>query len=478
MRETGHITQLFLATGQRMIYALVEPAKKQFEEDLHALRINRERTMRPKMSRRRTWLLVLAIIVIGLTIGLFTAARLDWDSQLGLAAKEVQVALATRRGLDGPQPILTAGGYVIARHQVEVGSKITGRIVALEVKEGNFVRKGQVIARLDDYEVRAQVQQAQANLAAAKARLAELEAGSRPQEIDRAKAEMERAEADLRNAELNLRRAERLVKDGVLQQQTLDDARARYDMALNAHRAARENYELARIGPRQEAIELARAQVRQAEAELTFAQALFENTIIRAPITGTILDRYVDLGEMVTTGFTSDRGAKQALVAMADLKDLQVEMDISEADIAKVQLDQPTAITPDAYADRHYKGIVEYIASVADRQKATIKVKVKVLDPDEFLRPDMGAKVTFYEKGSDVPKERGVVMVPQSAVVRQGERKVVFLARDSKAVLQPVSVGKEETRYVEILDGLQGGESVIISGQNALKDGDKITVRP
>jgi multidrug resistance efflux pump len=334
--------------------------------------------------------------------------RLKPKSQLEQVAEPVRAAVAAQRSTDDAPPVLSAAGYIIARNQVEVASKITGRIVSLEVKEGDFVKQGQVIARLDDYEVSAQVRQAQANLEAAQARLKQLEAGSRQQEIERAKAQMERAKADLNNAELNLQRAERLVKEGVLSQQLLDDARARHEIALKAYQAAKEDYDLVRIGPRQEEIDLARAQVQQAAAALAFAQAQLENTIIRAPVAGTILDRYVDLGEMVTTGFASERGARQALVSLADLNDLQVELDITEADIAKVQLDQPTIITPDAYPDRHYQGIVEYIAGVADRQKATIQTKVKVLNPDAFLRPDMGAQVSFYsgDRFKSVPQQR------------------------------------------------------------------------
>jgi HlyD family secretion protein len=372
---------------------------------------------------------------------------------------------------------LSAGGYIIARHQVEVGAKITGRVIALEVKEGDVVRAGQVIARLDDEEIRAQVRQAEATLAAARARLAELEAGSRPQEIDRARAEMLRAEADLKNAELNLHRLERLVEAGVLDRQRVDDARARYEMAAAAWRAAQENYELARIGPRPEQIELARAQVQQAESALAYARAQLENTVIRAPVSGTVLDRYVDLGEMVTIGFTSTRGAKQALVSLADVRDLQVELDISEADIARVKLGQPTTITPDAYPDRRYRGVVEYISAVADRQKATIKVKVKVLDPDEYLRPDMGAKVTFYEKGAEVPQESSAVLLPKAALVQRDNRPVVWLVREGKAVVQPVSVGREDAGSYEVLSGLQGGETVITRGHERLKDGDRIRVR-
>lgn len=447
------------------------------EEDIRALRIDRQRAHPPSSPRQRWLIMIGGLILLGALVALVVVWRTG-GAGLGEEAKDVSVAPAVRRGPAGPQPLLSAGGYIIARNQVEVGAKITGRVVALEVKEGDVVRAGQVIARLDDEEIRAQVRQAEANLAAARARLAELEAGSRPQEIDRARAEMLRAEADLKNAEANLRRLERLVEAGVVDRQRLDDARARYEMAAAALRAAQENYELARIGPRPEQIELARAQVQQAESQLAYARAQLENTVIRAPVSGTVLDRYVDLGEMVTIGFTSTRGAKQALVSLADVTDLQVELDISEADIARVALGQPTTITPDAYPDRHYRGVVEYISAVADRQKATIKVKVKVLDPDEYLRPDMGAKVTFYQKGTEIPHESSVVLVPKSAVIEQGNRTIVFLAREGKAVAQPVSVGKENAGYYEIVSGLQGGEMVITGGLAGLKDGDRITVRP
>lgn len=439
--------------------------------DLSVLKIDRQRARRSSRSWRRWVLTVLVIALLVVGIGVMTG-------QFGpLAAKPVRVAVASRRALTGAEPVLTASGYIIARHQVEVGSKITGRIVELLVDEGDYVRKGQLIARLDDYEIRAELQRAQANVAAAKARLAELEAGSRPQEIERAKAEQERLLADLKNAEINWQRIRQLVNDGVLQQQALDDARARLEMAQKAYQAAVENYELTRLGPRQEQIELARAQLRQAEAELAYAQAQLDNTLIRAPVSGTVLDRYADLGEMVTTGFTSDRGAKQALVSIADLRDLQVEMDITEADIAKVELNQPVTITPDAYTDRRYNGIVEYIADVADRQKATIQVKVKVLNPDAFLRPDMGAKVTFFPTGTVPATESTGIFVPASAIVYQQGRPNVFVVKDDKAMIQPVTPGDQADGYVNIRDGLQGGERVIIGGHENLKHGDRISVQ-
>ncbi len=378
---------------------------KSLSADLQALRIDKK--PRPGRPRRRAgrWIAAIFVLLAAACAGYFLL-RPGTTGPATAPAQAAAPAPAPTAGPGEPAPVLTAGGYIIARRQVEVASKITGRVMAIGVDEGDFVRQGDVIATLDDSELQAQRHEAEGNLAAARARLAELEAGSRPQEIQRAKALAESARADKANADINLRRSETLVRDGVLQQQALDDARARADMAEAALRAAEENYALVLAGPRPEEVEQARAQVRQAEAALGYAQAMLENTVIRAPITGTILNRFVDPGEMVTTGFTSERGARQALVNMANLRDLQVELDIAEADIAKVERDQPAAIRPDAYPDRTYRGRVEFISSVGDRQKATVKVKVAVLEPDDRLRPEMGAKVTFFPKGSEATGAR------------------------------------------------------------------------
>jgi HlyD family secretion protein len=352
----------------------MEHTQAQLGKDLQELRIDRQRVAHRRL-RGRGWLLALGIIVAGFVALAFVAKRIDVASRLSPQPTPAQPAVAPRQSLNNSQPVLTAAGYIIARHEAEVASKITGRVTSLVVKEGDFVSRDQIIARLDDSEQSAQVRQEQANVAAAKARLAEVERGARPQELQREK---------------------RLSEEGIVSKQSLDDASARYQMALNDYQAAKEDYELVRIGPRQEEIELVRSQSRQAEAALTLAQAQLENTIIRAPVSGTILHVYVNLGEMVTTGFTSERGARQALVSIADLSDLQIELDITEADFGKVQLNQPAEIISDAYPDHQYKGVVEYIASVADRQKASIQVKVKVLNPDSILRPDMTARVVFY----------------------------------------------------------------------------------
>jgi HlyD family secretion protein len=450
---------------------------KPLKDELQLLRIDRSRKKVRKKTRPK-WVPVVVIIAVLLIVA-FVAIRADLRSRFGTSAKEVRVVTATRSsngdGSSSSAPILSAGGYIIARNKVEVGSKITGRVVSLEVKEGDFVRQGQITARLDDQEVKAQVRQAEAKLAVAKSQLIEAQMGARPEEIAQQSAIVARTAADLKNAEQSLRRTEKLVHDGIVPQQELDNATSRYQMALSTYQAALKNEEVVRIGPRQETIKVARAMLEQAQADLEYARAQFENVIIRAPLTGIVLDRYVDVGTMVTTGFTSDRGAKQALLSIADMNDLQVEADVSEADIAKVRIGQPASMSPDAYSNRQYKGNVEYIASTADRDKATVKVKMKVLNPDELLRPNMGAKVTFYQEGTKVTDSVPSVMVPKDAVTNVGGHTVVFLVKEGKAVIQRVDVGSEANGYVQILSGMQGGESVIVTP--GVADGDKVIAR-
>jgi len=458
----------------------IEQPQRGLQEDLRVLRINRRSVKQKKRALSKRFiapsLALSSIILVG-----WLAMRFDVVSKLGLNTKTVRVTTAARpqsgMGPSGTQPLLSAGGYVIARTQVEVGSKTIGRVVSLASNGGDFVSQGQIVARLDDSEIQAQLRQGQANLAAAQARLAELVAGSRPQEIDRASADTDRLAADMKNAQRAYQRSTELAQAGVIAQQELEDSRARYEMAVAAHRSANESLKLTRVGARLEEIQGARAEVSKAEAELAIVQAQTENTVIRAPISGTVLERYVEVGEMVTTGFTSDRGAKQALLTIADLKDLQVEMDVSEADIAKVQLQQPVKVVPDAYSDHSYEGIVDYVGSAADRQKATVKVKVRVLKPDQFLRPNLGAKVTFYPRDTKVSREpEARIRIPKAALFTRDGQPTLLLARDQKAVAQRVTVGREVNDEVEIVDGLSEGESVIIDA--GVSEGEKIAIQP
>jgi HlyD family secretion protein len=396
-------------------------------------------------------------------------------ANLGPKVQEVETTMVVRQASSADHVILTAGGYIVPRRRVEVSSKVSGRVEELLVDKGMTVREGQVLARLDDRELRAQLAQARASRDAAEARLNEATTGSRPQEIQRAQAAVDQAEANVRTARLNLDRAQQLSKSGVFARQALDDAQNAYDVAVAQAKVARENFELARLGPRQEQIDLARAQLAEAEASIGWLETQIENTIIRAPVPGTILERLIEKGEMVTTGFVSGRGAKAALVSIANLQELEVELDINEADIPRVRLGQACTVSPDSYSDRKYKARVREIAPEANRQKATIQVKVAISDPDEYLRPETNAKVNFLEEAreSSTPRDSRI-LVPKSAVL---PGPAVFLMKEGKAVKQSIRTGKELWGQVEVASGLSGGEQLIIRGLEGLSEGQRIGLK-
>jgi HlyD family secretion protein len=374
--------------------------------------------------------------------------------------------------------VLVATGYVVAHHKIQVGSKIAGRVAWIGVEKGDHVRQAQAVVRLEDREYRAQLDQDKAALAAAEARLNELQRGSRPEEIERAKHDVERAEAQLRSEEANLKRTEGLVKEGVFSPQTLDDARGRTDSARANLKSLERTYELTRQGPRKEQIDNARAEVERARAALNYAQTILDATEIRAPIGGTILERNVEQGEMVTTSFVGDRGAKSFVVTLADLNDLQVELDINQNDFNRISSNQPCSMTTDAFPDRPYKCYVDEIAPEANRQKATVQVKVKVLKPDEYVRPEMNARVTFMSTEEAQKKEEApMYVVPKRAVIeREGLKRVVAIG-DGRVQTKPVTVAREVGADVYISAGLTGNESIIVSEPEKLKTGDRVEAK-
>ena len=295
------------------------------------------------------------------------------------------------------EAVLNATGYVIAAHKIEVASKVIGKVAWIGVEKGDRVSQGQPLVRLEDDEYRAQVLQAEGNLENLEAKLAALEHGSRPEEIARAKADVDSARADLDNYRVNLERWKQLARDGIASRQTLDDAEGKYDNQAGKVVALERIYELTRLGPRKEEIDAARALVKQALGALEYARSQLENTVIRAPVSGTILERNVEKGEFVTTGFVGERGAKGYVVSLADLNDLEVEVDINQNDFARLRANQPAVVTTDAYPDRKYPGFICEMSPEANRQKATVQVKVRIERPDRFLRPDMNAAVAFRE---------------------------------------------------------------------------------
>ncbi|HWC20197.1 MAG TPA: efflux RND transporter periplasmic adaptor subunit [Terriglobales bacterium] len=446
--------------------------------DLHGLRIERSQNQpeEPKWSNR----FILAGIAVIVVLGVIALAFRIFSGSI----PEVQTvrAASVSSGAGSGDTILQAAGYIVAHHTISVNSKVTGRIAWIGVEKGDKVKAGQVLVKLEDQEFRAQVEQARGAVGVAKARLDQMEHGSRPEEIEQASANLDEARANLANAKSTLERTKPLVAQGVFSRQQLDDVQAKYDAALQHEQALEKGYRLSKIGPRQEEIESARAALEQARGQLAYAQSQLEATQIRAPVTGTILERTAEKGELVTAQFASGAdtgGPRGSVVTLADLTDLQVELDISQNDFAKLGPTQKAILSTDVYPDREYKGMISEVAPMANRQKATVQVKVKVLNPDDYLRPEENANVRFVadqkNNGAKQTISSGAV-VPASTVHDSGGKRIVMIAFNGRAVQREVKVLSQRSDGY-LVDGLTGGEDVIVNAPADLKNGDKIKIK-
>jgi HlyD family secretion protein len=436
------------------------------EAELKSLRIDRSRKPVHSPNRLLRWSLLALFLLLALTAGVLAYAR--WNAPVEVETVRIQASAAD--GAPAGAVILNAAGYIVAAHRIQVASKVLGRVAWIGVDKGDRVREGQVIVRLEDDEYRAQLQQAKGQLQSLQARLEELENGSRPEEIARAKADVAQAQADLVNARVTLDRTRKLVSEGVFAKASLDDAQARYDAAAARVRSLERDYDLVRIGPRKEQIAAVRGQIEQARGAVAFYESQLSNTVIRAPVTGTILERAVEKGEFVTTSFVGERGAKGYVVSLADLNDLEVELDINQNDFSKLSPRQRGTVTTDAFPDRRYEGVIDEIAPEANRQKATVQVKVKILRPDEYLRPEMNASVAFVADSSASSAAPPQVTVPANAV-RDG---AVFVFVAGRAVRRPVRISASTGQGFRIEQGLIGGEDVLVNPPQELKDGDRV----
>src|SRR5215472_13322949 len=361
--------------------------------ELNKLRIDRSRKRADRPSRWATVWILTGVALLLLAGG----ARYVY----GIANRATEVdVMRVRAGSTGSEAItgdviLNSTGYIVAAHKIELASKVVGKVAWIGVEKGDHVRENQELVRLEDDEYRANLQNARGNLMALQAKLEELQNGSRPEEIDKARADLDNARADVASAKATLDRTRSLVAEGVFPKQNLDDAVARYDGAVARVASLERTYDLAKLGPRHEQIDAVRGQIEQAKGAVAYAETQLSNTVIRAPVTGTILERNVEKGEFVTTGFVGDRGAKGYVVSIADLNDLKVELDINQNDFAKLGPHQRATLSTDAFPDKHYDGVIDEVSPEANRQKATVQVKVKMLSPDTFLRPEMNATVGF-----------------------------------------------------------------------------------
>jgi len=445
-------------------------------QDLESLRIDRSQRGteggEPPAWAKRYILGGIALIVI---LGIATLVYRLFSGDV----PEVEVTRAAAESSDVAGVVLSASGYIVAHHKINVNSKVTGRVAWIGVEKGDKVKEGQVLVRLENDEFRAQYEQAKGATENARAYLDELQHGSRPEEIQQAQHNVEEMRATLANDKINLDRATQLYAQGVVSKQTLDDATAKYDADQHRANSLQQSFALSQLGPRAEEIARARGQLLQAQGAEAYAKSLLDATIIRAPVTGTILERTAEKGELVTAQFASGAagGPQGQVVALADLNDLQVELDIAQDDFSKLSAHQKGVVTTDAFPDRKYDGQIAEISPEADRQKATVQIKVQIINPDSYLRPDMNATVKFLanEKKNDTSRPAGV-FVPTTAVRDRDGKKVVFLAYNGKALMREVQVLSQRSGGL-LVSGLNGGEDIITQGPPTLKDGDKIKIK-
>ncbi|MEW5976757.1 MAG: efflux RND transporter periplasmic adaptor subunit [Acidobacteriota bacterium] len=453
--------------------------KSHLGHGLSKLKIDRSKRGNSEQPSRWATRWILAGIVLFLLLGGgVTVLRLTSPAT---EVEVFRVKTAQAGGPEGPAIVLNAAGYIVAHHKIQLTSKVVGKVAWIGVEKGDQVQKDQVLVRLEDVEYQAQLQQARGNLKNLQAQLKELETGSRPEEVARALANLNQAKADLENARANLERVHGLFKEEVLPKQELDNAQARYDAAEAAVKALTKTYELVRIGPREEQIEAMRGRVEQAKGEVALRETFLDATVIRAPISGTILERVVEVGEFLTTSFVGERGAKGFVVSMADLNDLQVELDISQEDFAKLYMGQKAIVTTDAFPDRKYDGEIAEMSPEANRQKATVQVKVQVLKPDNYLRPEMNARAAFVAKEKGTASEADQtpqIVIPASAVRENGTDKSIFVVFQGRATERKIKVSNVTTRGVEVAEGLVGGEEIVLNPPTTLKDGHRVSIKP
>jgi HlyD family secretion protein len=444
-------------------------------DDLQSLRIDRSARGEGEPSGwARRYILIGIAIVILLSLSAVAYRLLSSD------VPEVEVVRATAESSDAGGIVLSATGYIIPHHKINVNSKVTGRVKWIGVEKGDKVKEGQILVRLEDDEFQAQYQQAHGAAENARAYYEELKNGSRPEEIQQAQHNLDEARATLVDDKATLDRTQQLSNQGVVSRQALDDASARFQADQQRANSLQRGFELAKLGPRAEEVARAKGAMTQAEGQEAYAKSQLDATLIRAPVTGTILERTAEKGELVTSQFASgaDGGPQGEVVALADLSDIQADLDIAQDDFAKLSSREKAFVSVDAFPDRKYDGVVSEMSPEANRQKATVEVKVQILNPDSYLRPEMNTTVKFL--ANETPKAASAapsgVFVPTTAVHDLDGKKSVFIAYNGKAIMRSVQIVAQRSGGM-LVSGLVGGENVITVAPPTLKDGDKIKIK-
>jgi RND family efflux transporter MFP subunit len=384
--------------------------------DLSSLRIQRDAPPAgPAAGSGRAWWIALVVVAVLAIAGFFLRSRVT----------EVEVASATLTG--GPAAAgtgITANGYVVARTKASVAAKVTGQLEYLGVSEGARLRRGEVLARI--------------------------ESGNQQAALSAAQAALAQAGTSLEQGRRDLERAQRLATEQVLSPADLENAKTRVGVLA--------------------------AQADQARAQVQLAEVGLENTRVRAPFDGTVLRKDAEVGEIVAPASAGGSLTRTSIVTMADLATLEVEVDVNEAYIAQILNGQPARITLDAYPDTSFAGRVRQVVPTADRQKATVLVKVSILDRDPRILPEMGAKVVFLREPDPAHAAPRRVLVPEAAIVRAGGATSVWVIEGDRVAARSVTLGAGRGTDLEVRDGLAGGERVVLRPPAGLKPGARVRV--
>ena len=333
--------------------------------------------------------------------------------------------------------VLNATGYVVAQRKAAIASKATGRLEWLGVAEGSRVKAGEVIARIDSRDVRAQAQSAEAV-------------------VNAAKAAVEQARVELANAQTELKRNQELVAKGFITQSALDTAKMRVDRGVAALASAQANASAAAANARNAAVTV-------------------DYTEIRAPFDGVILSKSANEGDMVTP-FSSATDSKGAVVTMADMTTLEVEADVSEASLSKVKVGDPAEITLDALPDARFKGRISRMVPTVDRAKATVMTKVRFDAIDPRVLPEMSAKVSFLSQEVTPEQQRPLLAVNPEAIVQRDGRSIVLVVKDGVATETAVTPGIRIGDVTAIAGNVRSGDKVVLRPAADLKSGAAVTI--
>jgi len=403
------------------------------KDELASLHI--DHTARAGGSKRGVWITALIVLIV------IAVAGWAWSKRVDAVPVKTTVVKAETGGGAAVWAVLNASGYVTARRRATVSSKVTGKVLEVFVEEGRAVRKGQVLARLDDSQVRASLVVGEAQLETAKRGAAE-------------------DEARLREAELTLGRREQLVKEQVISKSELDSARAEVE-SLRAR------------------IEVAHQQVRVAESVVNQRRTDLVDMEVRAPFDGVAISKDAQAGEMISPVSAGGGFTRTGVATIVDMSSLEIEVDVNESYINRVRAAMPVEAVLDAYPDWRIPAHVIATIPSADRQKATVKVRIGFEQLDPRILPDMGVKVSFLnERPADTgAAQRPRLLVPKTAVRTADGRSIVFVMHDDRVERRAISVGSTMGNDTEVLSGVNSGDRVVVEGPQTLKDGDKVKVQ-